>query len=565
MSSKIKILTLLLALVMVIGLFAGCTKSGGGTETTPTPAQSSGNSGGNNGGGSAATPAPAQTGGEEGGKDSIYPLTEEPVTISCWWPLENNITTVMTDLSENTYFKVVCELTNVHINFVHPTVGGESEAFNLMLASEALEEMVRNFGNYYTRGLDDAIEQDYLVNLLPYMEYMPNMNALRTSSREMEVQSLTDSGYLAGLPTIYSELQGYVNGLFARKDWMDNLGFKEPDTIAEMETMLAAMRDTYCPNGPLYNNAMLSAGFEMSFNVTGHSRSPFMLKDGKVVASILQQGYKDYISTMHDWYEKKIMWQNFLSDSMFITYFNSKAELLNGEFGVTYDCFVYLDEYNDLGVGDTFKLIPIKNPIFTPGDSIHVNGMMAQSWVQQCLVGITTACQNIPLALQFWDYGYTEEGSILANYGVEGETMYFNENGDPQYLPETLNPSEPGWNFYLMQNTKMIQNAPYLRDGMREMKCASDDVKQCGIAWVEGTDGTQVLPGVTLTADEGQVRAEIMNDINTYVSENLVRFITGEKPMSDWDAFTDQIKSMNIDKVAAVYEQALVRYNNRGK
>ena len=53
--------------------------------------------------------------------------------------------------------------------------------------------------------------------------------------------------------------------------------------------------------------------------------------------------------------------------------------------------------------------------------------------------------------------------------------------------------------------------------------------------------------------------------VMTDLSENLVRFITGEKPMSDWDAFTDQIKSMNIDKVAAVYEQALVRYNNRGK
>jgi len=556
MRFNIRIWTLFLAVVLLFSVLASCAEKTTPTETpaVQTPA-GTGNSTGSK---------PAQS--DEGkDKDSIYPLTEEPVTLTCWWPLENNISTVCTDLAENTYFKIVTELTNVHISFVHPTVGGESEVFNLMLASEELEDMIRNFGSYYTRGLDDAIEQDYLVDLMGYLDYMPNMNAARTASREVEVQSLTDTGYLAGVPTIFSEVQTYVNGLFARKDWMDALGFGVPDTIAEMETMLIAMRDNYAPNGPLYNNSMLSAGLEMSFNVTGHSRTPFMLKDGKVVASILQQGYKDYIATMHDWYEKKIMWQDFLSDSMFITYFNSKDELLNGEFGVTYDCFVYLDEYNKLGVGDSFKLIPIKNPVFKEGDSIHVNGMMAQSRVQQCLVGITTACPNIPLACQFWDYGFTPEGSILANYGVEGETMYFDENGEPQYTPETLNPTEPGWNFYLMQNTKMLQNAPYLRDGMREMKSVSEDTALCGVAWVEGTDGSYILPAVTLTADEGSVRASIMNEINTYVSENLVRFITGEKPMSEWDAFTNQIESMGIDQVIEVYEAALVRYKNRGK
>jgi len=547
-----KIQILLLVVLLIVYFLAGCAETAAPEETpvTAKPEVSASISDDKS--------APTE-------KDSIYPLTEEPVTLTCWWPLENNITTVCTDLAENTYFKIVTDLTNVHIKFVHPTVGGESEIFNLMLASEKLEDMVRNFGSYYTRGLDDAIENGYLVDLMDYLEYMPYMNAARTESREVEVQSLTDSGYLAGVPTIFTQTQTYVNGLFARKDWMDALGFDEPDTIAEMEEMLTAMRDNYAPNGPLYNNSMLSAGLELSFNITSHSRSPFMLKDGKVVASILQQGYKDYISTMHDWYEKRLMWQDFLSDNMFITYFNSKAKLLNGEFGVTYDCFVYLDEYNELGVGDNFKLIPIKNPVFNKGDTIHVNGMMAQSKVTQCAVGITTDCVNIPLACQFWDYGFTPEGSILANYGVEGETMYFDANGEPQYLPETLKPSEPGWNFYLMQNVKMLQNAPYLRDGMREMKSVSEDTALCGIAWVEGTDGEYILPPVTLTADEGAVRATIMNEINTYVSENLVRFITGEKPMSEWDDFIDQIRKMGIDQVIEVYEAALTRYYNRGK
>lgn len=475
-----------------------------------------------------------------------------------------NITTVCTDLSENTYFKVVSELTNVYFKFIHPTVGGESEAFSLMLASEAMEDMVRNFGTYYTRGLDDAVDQDYVVDLMGYLEYMPNMNAARTVSHEVEIQSITDSGYLAGVPAIYDKTQTYVNGLFARADWMENLGFDQPDTIAEMEEMLTAMRDTYAPNGPLYSNSMLSDGFTPSFNITTPSRSPFILKDGAVTPVVLDEGYKAYIETMHDWYDKGLLWQDFLSDSSFIAYFNSQPEVLNGDLGVLYDCFVYLDEYNDLGVGEDYELIPIKNPVYNPDDTIHVNMSLAMSKVTQCLVAITTACPDIPLACQFWDYGFSEEGSILANYGVEGETMYFDENGDPQYTEETLNPTEPGWNFYLMQNVYMLQNAPYLRDGMREMNSASEATAQCGVAWVDGTDGDWILPAVTLNAEEGAIRSNIMSDINTFIDENAVRFITGEKPMSEWDAFIAEIEEMGIHEVVAAYETALERYNNRG-
>ena len=54
-----------------------------------------------------------------------------------------------------------------------------------------------------------------------------------------------------------------------------------------------------------------------------------------------------------------------------------------------------------------------------------------------------------------------------------------------------------------------------------------------------------------------------MSDINTYVVENQVLFITGQKPLSDFDAFIAQVKSMGIEEVEAVYQGALDRYNNR--
>lgn len=40
---------------------------------------------------------------------------------------------------------------------------------------------------------------------------------------------------------------------------------------------------------------------------------------------------------------------------------------------------------------------------------------------------ITTACHDPELALQYMDYFFTDEGSTLCNYGVEGEGMAFDE------------------------------------------------------------------------------------------------------------------------------------------
>lgn len=43
-----------------------------------------------------------------------------------------------------------------------------------------------------------------------------------------------------------------------------------------------------------------------------------------------------------------------------------------------------------------------------------------------------TACENVEVSTRNLDYLYTVEGSILADYGVEGEGLTYDENGKPQ-------------------------------------------------------------------------------------------------------------------------------------
>ena len=71
------------------------------------------------------------------------------------------------------------------------------------------------------------------------------------------------------------------------------------------------------------------------------------------------------------------------------------------------------------------------------------------------------------------------------------------------------------------------------------------------------------MPPITMSVDESTRYSNIMSDINTYVNEMVLKFIMGEEPMENWDAYVEKIKKMDIDKAIAIQEEALKRYNSR--
>ena len=54
-----------------------------------------------------------------------------------------------------------------------------------------------------------------------------------------------------------------------------------------------------------------------------------------------------------------------------------------------------------------------------------------------------------------------------------------------------------------------------------------------------------------------------MSDLQVFVAENQIKFVTGVRPISEVDNFIEDIKGMGILEVIEMYEAALERYNNR--
>jgi len=54
------------------------------------------------------------------------------------------------------------------------------------------------------------------------------------------------------------------------------------------------------------------------------------------------------------------------------------------------------------------------------------------------------------------------------------------------------------------------------------------------------------------TEEENKIYTEKWPDIETFVKENVVKFITGNRPLTEWNSYVDTLKQMGIEDVVAV-------------
>ena len=65
-----------------------------------------------------------------------------------------------------------------------------------------------------------------------------------------------------------------------------------------------------------------------------------------------------------------------------------------------------------------------------PFDGYHTS---TSTLTGQGTFSITSSCPDVELAVSVLDWRYSEEGSFLFNYGIEGISFEYDANGEPQY------------------------------------------------------------------------------------------------------------------------------------
>jgi putative aldouronate transport system substrate-binding protein len=226
-----KVISLLLALLMLASFSAGCNKK---VTASPTPSAAA-----------SASPTPSASAAPTPGVFKL-PITDAKTTFTAWMPSAGISTTAgMKTANDSKAYQEAEKRTNIHIEWQHPTVGNEQENFNLIMASQSYPDaMISGASAYYIGGYDAYIDNGVILDLTDLIKNnAPNYAVLRTSTDEIRRRTMTDVGRLPYFRTIGKTFQPSFWGPLVRQDLLDAAGYKgSPETYTEFHDMLAALK-----------------------------------------------------------------------------------------------------------------------------------------------------------------------------------------------------------------------------------------------------------------------------------------------------------------------------------
>lgn len=544
---KKKLVGLLLTTALCVGSLAGCGSQGTDQASTET-VQGEGETQ------TSETVAETET-DTEAASEITLPLTDEPITLTVFAAMDSNLTGIINDYNENGFFEELEKRTGVHLEFIIPAAGNEKEAYNLMIASGELADIITHNGYSYPEGLDAAVDDGYYLDLTPYLDTcLPDYNRIRTSDPVMEKSTTTDKGRVVGLHILYTEKQGPWMGMQIRKDWLDDLGLEVPETYDELETVLKAFKEeknAYAPisigkKGTMETSHALSAGYGVM--------ETYQQVDGKVLYGPMEEGWKEYLTMLNRWYEEGLIDPDFMTNGGWQV---DTGMVLNGETGVWNAMYTMISQYED---GGDIEVVPMASPKKEKGDKLHIR--REDGYVGNA-VTISADCKYPEIAMKLWNYLYSEEGALLANYGIEGDTFNY-VDGKPQVSDKITNNDQ-----YSMSQAQALYLMPPSRfgglyDWTRELASVpAKDVKAFDI-WSEADDSYIIPSRISYTSDEASEFAKLDAEITTYMEENSVKFITGVLDIdTEWDNYVQQLKDLGVEKAIEIKQAALDRFNER--
>lgn len=434
-----------------------------------------------------------------------------------------------------------------------------SEEFNLVVASGDYPDMLSGVNTYYAGGLSKAFEDEVILDLGAQVpEFAPLYYKAIQADGELYRQTLDDEGRTLGIYAIYNEA---INneGAMVRKDWLDELGLEVPTTFDALTEVMTAIQSEKGVANPIYVNEscnFLSYGFNIKGFDMVSSTMPMYQENGSVYCSLNSDGYRDYINQLHQWYDSGLINPNFMEFSSDLMSGEVEVEMNADRIAIWSGMVTNMTNYYGSAPDESFEVVP--TVITLDGGKDHIT-LATRS---QDAVSISTACQNVEIALGWLNYWFTDEGTMLYNYGMEGDT-YVLENGTPAYTDKVMN-NELGVDPTLFCRTFSLAGCSFGYTVQERIYLLYEDYQTAAQKyWTENTDGSMAVPTLSLTTAESDVLATYGTDITTYAAETLPKFILGTLPMSDWDSYTAQLDAMNIDEIVSVYQAAYDRYLNR--
>ena len=273
----------------------------------------------------------------------------------------------------------------------------------------------------------------------------------------------------------------------------------------------------------------------------------------------ITEGNREYLRYLHDLYQEGII------SSDFVSYTESQTKppedvVLNGKSGVFNEDVMAITGYTNSVEGMDLRALPA--PLQEAGEKLEM-GPKPALVSSQTTVSISESCEYKEEALQYLDYLFSEEGRMLANWGIEGET-YDIIDGTPPFKDEILN--DP-LGFQISRLVNICPGFIRMEDwdvtylSYNEAQTEAVDIWRTAFASDEATFPRDY---VTYTTEESETKSELEATIETYCEECRLKFIIGDMDIeNDWDSYVAEVENMGLDEMMEIYQNAYERYEAR--
>jgi putative aldouronate transport system substrate-binding protein len=168
------------------------------------------------------------------------------------------------------------------------------------------------------------------------------------------------------------------------------------------------------------------------------------------------------------------------------------------------------------------------------------------------------------IAAKWLDYLYSDDATILLNFGVENQTFNW-VAGYPKLVDSITNNPKESINVALGRYAIGVTGFCFINDvRVREQRMLKTKTQIDTLALWNQSDIRRALPAVTFTAEESQELSNILSEVNTFVKEYTLSFLLGRRDINrEFDAYINTLKSMGIERAIAINQAAVDRYNKR--
>lgn len=532
---------------------------------------------------------------------STLAVAEEKVTVSL---LTTRNSTATNDIEDVWFFKYLAQKMNV--DFELEQTLETDQRISLMFASDSVPDLVWGIGLSNNDVMVYGVQEGMLLNWKDLItpELMPNTyqamqdypDAFTASTAPdgniYTLPMITGSSYYANTGSFSAAIRMYIN-----KDWMDACGITQiPTTLDEYLEVLRTFKEKD-PMGLGENNIPLIGNQEkdktfvwnaLGFHGTATQAygTSFDLKDNQLVLPCYTEEAKEFITFYNTLYNEGLISPDYFT----LDQTAARGLMASGVCGVLGDSTL-------TAIGDAWPSWVALSPLTSDVNDLAVAAFNPGYSVGQLYASAYT--EHPEVLARIVDYMYSDEGALYYFYGpMKGteETLgmvdgwYYDENNrittDKVVNGEFTDISE-----YAYQYIKSYSSAPGRFDHYSQTAAAMAGIEFPGkeMTIVDKLTGAEIpslimdvytddnndghwritqseamidhltavrLPDVYLTAEQNQRVADLSTVINDYVTAESAKFIVGTRPLSELDAYFEELKSLGIEEYIAIYQEA---------